>query len=249
MLLLPKKTCLAFLIFSFCSRGEGQQLASDTGISRPLKNALSVYHRALYPETGLYNGIEYLPYFFPFVEDQPFFLSDRPLTGSVVYKNILYENVKLMYDVTRQQLVVIHPFHLQKIRLTTAHVNAFNLADHQFENLTSDSLSKGTITTGYYEVLYKGKNVRLLSSIKKDITEELTSTYGVLYHLKDNNHFFIEKDGRYYALSNQRSVLNIFSDRKKEMIPFVTKNKPERRRNNEEVYKLIAKFYDELRSR
>ena len=248
MLLPGEKTCLAFLALLFCLPGKGQEPAFDTSIGKPLKHALSVYHHALYPETGLYNGAEYLPYPFPFVEDQPFFTSDRPLAGSVVYKGILYENLKLMYDVTRQQLVLIQPYNLQKIRLTTAHVKAFTLANHQFTKIIADSLSKANISTGYYEVLFTGKTVKLLKHIKKDISEELTSTYGVLYHLKDNNHYYVEKDGAYYEITNQRSVLAIFSDKKKEMTPFVRKYKPARKGDNEQTYKLIAKYYDELRS-
>jgi hypothetical protein len=249
MLLLRKKTWLAFLVLSFCSRSKGQDLASDTSISSPLRHALSVYHEALHPEVNLYNGPEYVPYYFSFVNDQPFFISNRALAGSVIYKSILYENVKLMYDITRQQLVISHPLNLQKIRLNNAYVTAFSLTDHHFVKITADSLAKGTIPTGYYQVLYSGKKVKLLKSLKKVIVEELTSTYGVLYHLRDHNQYYVERDGQYYPLTNPRSVLNAFSDRRKDMTPLVRKNKPVRRGDNEETYKLIAKFYDELRSR
>src|SRR5687768_9303789 len=94
------------LILCCCIKGIAQHVTADTVLSKQLHAAIASYHHAVYPENSLYNGSEYLPNNVAFVNGQPYFLSNRPTPGSVLYKGLLYEDLRLMYDLTRQQLVV-----------------------------------------------------------------------------------------------------------------------------------------------
>ena len=236
------------LFFSFCITGNTQYVTADTILNRQLSAAIESYHKAVFPENALYNGSEYLPNNIAFVNGQPYFLSNRPLSGSVLYKGLLYENLRLMYDLTRQQLVLIHPVNIQRIKLNTPDIKQFTLDNHLFLNLQTDQQPAQNIPAGIYELLFKGKVTRLIKNNKKTITEELTSSSGVLYFIREENSYYIEHGGRYFPLSNRRSVLRAFSDRKKEMNQFLKTNSVSPQANKEAAYKLIAAYYDQLKS-
>lgn len=233
------------LLLCFCIKGNTQYVSADTILSRQVSAAIASYHQAVFPENALYNGSQYLSNNVAFVNGQPFFLSNRPLSGSVLYKGLMYENLRLMYDLTRQQLVLIHPVNIQRIKLNTADVLQFTIEDHRFLNLQQATQN---IPAGIYELLFKGKVTKLIKNNKKSITEELTSSSGILYYIKEENTYYIQHGDRYFPLSNRRSVLRAFSDRKKEMIQFMKTHKVSPRANNEAAYKLIAAYYDQLKS-
>ena len=236
------------LILCFPIKGNTQYVTADTTLNRQLSAAIASYHQAVFPENALYNGSEYLPNNVAFVNGQPYFLSNRPLPGSVLYKGLMYENLRLMYDLTRQQLILIHPVNIQRIKLNTADIMEFTIQGHRFLKLQTDQQATQNIPAGIYELLFKGKVTKLFKNNKKSITEELTSSSGVLYFIKEENTYYIEHGGRYYPLSNRRSVLRAFSDRKKEMTRFLKTHNVSPRANNEAAYKLIAAYYDELKS-
>jgi hypothetical protein len=236
----------ACLILLSCIRANAQDVVADTILSKQLSSAIQIYHQAVYPENALYNGAEYLPNNVLYAEGQPYFLTNKPSSGSVMYKGILYENLRLMYDLTRQQLVVIHPLNVQRIKLHTGDISRFTILDHRFVNLQPGEQTTQNVPAGFYELLHEGNVTKLLKRNSKNIEEELSSGSGVLYFIKESNNYYIENAGRYFPLSNRRSVLRAFSDRKKEMTQFLKTHTISPRVDNEATYKLIVAHYDKL---
>jgi hypothetical protein len=237
----------AMLFLSLCLKGMTQQLPDSSNV-QGVETALEIYHQAVFPESVLYNGSEYLDSKLIFVEGQPYFLSLSPLPGSIIYDGILFKPVSLMYDLLRDQLIVIHPSNHFRIELTASKVNRFIADGHQFINIRPDTLSKQSIKPGYYELLYEGKHVTLVKKLRKVILEELSSTDGVLNHLKDKNAFYIKKENNYYPVSNKNSLLNIFNDKRSEMQQLLRKHKIQRKGNNDETYRLACRYYDSLKN-
>ena len=244
---LKKAFSTVLFFFSVWLPGITQQLP-DTSNLPGLETALQVYHQAVYPENVLYNGSEYLDSKLIFVEGHPYFLSLSPLHGSIIYEGILFKPVSLMYDLLRDQLIVIHPSNHFRVQLTASRVNRFVADGHQFLNIRPDTLAKQSIKPGYYELLYEGKEAMLVKKLRKVILEELSSTDGVLNHLKDKNAWYIKKGNTYYPISNKNSLLHVFNDKRNEMKQLLRKHKIQRKANNEETYRLACSYYDSLKN-
>lgn len=224
-----------------------QNFIPDTSAeTSSLHNAVNLYHRFLYPETGLYNGSEYVyNVYYPFIINQgdPFFQSNRFDTGVVFYNNVLYENVPLLYDIIKEELLIHDPTNDNIIRLNNERVGWFIISGHTFIRLNQDDTVSSAVHTGFYDLLYNGNTSfyeRGLKIIKDDI-----SMSGVLNRsVIESNEYFIKKDNRYYAVENKRSLLLIMNNKKKEVEQFIKKNKLNLRKNPEDALRKIVAYYD-----
>src|SRR5882757_4954657 len=106
LLAIPYYSSLLF----FCSLytpTRAQPTAKDSLITaNAYSNVLQVYHQYLTPETGLYRGSEYVQYAYTFKTGHPYFDDIHMQKGSVFYAGILYENLKLFYDLIREEVVI-----------------------------------------------------------------------------------------------------------------------------------------------
>ncbi len=101
-----------YLLSTFCINSYkacSQNITIDSAAqATAFHNAVNLYHHSLSPETGLYNGSEYqynLYYPATFNEGHPFFVSRQFDSGTIVYNDIMYRKVPLLYDVVMDELV------------------------------------------------------------------------------------------------------------------------------------------------
>lgn len=167
----------AVLFFTFQLSGQTPQADSLNYLSA-VKNAKTLYRQFIDPPTGLYNGAEYVDYSYQITEGHPFFESADFNPGSVVYDGILYENVRLLYDIIKEQVVIKDPFEVYKPALINERVNEFTLSDHKFVRLVENDSANAAINTGFYEVLYSG-TTGVYKKQKKKIQENIAFTNGI----------------------------------------------------------------------
>ena len=89
----------------------------------PYYNALQIYHQYVTPETGLFRGSEYVQYGHTLREGHPFFDDGHQQQGSIFYDRILYENVMILYDQVRQQVVINDPYEDYKLFLINEQID------------------------------------------------------------------------------------------------------------------------------
>ena len=198
---------------------------AETDNATAIANAISMYHRSLQPETGLYNGVEYIDYAYTIEEGSPFFISAQFLTGSVVYNNMLYEDVPLLYDIIRGEVVISDPSHLHKISLLNERITRFTVSDNSFVRLTKDSSSQPIIATGFYQLLYSGRT-RLYKKQTRTIQESMSgSSAGLKRYVEESNNYYLEKNHIFYAVNNKALLLAALKDKQKAVQHFIKKNK------------------------
>jgi hypothetical protein len=61
-----------------------------------------------------------------------------------------------------------------------------------------------------------------------------------------NNNYFIYKDSSYKSVNNKREILDVLKDKKAEIKDFISKNKPDFRKDFENALVQIAKHYDQI---
>jgi hypothetical protein len=239
----------AFFLHSF--NIAAQAPAPDAAAESPaLQRALEVYHQSLSPETGLYNGAEYTySIYYPFIIDQgdPFFQSKRFDTGSLVYNNILYKKVPLLYDIVKGELLINDPGNTYIIRLHNERIDWFNLWGQTFVQVKKDS-SNGTIQTGFYNILYNG-NTSLYKRPSKLLKESYVNSMGLHKYVVEIDAYFVKKGNLFYEVKNKKALLALMGDRKKEVEQFIKKNRLSYRKDQENALVKIVAYYDGLNNR
>lgn len=246
--LISTSTFLQGVFFLFFSAASAQDFVKDTAVKTASFLAVNSYHQFLTPETGLYNGSEYTyNTYYPLTinEGNPFFQSNKFDTGSVFYNNVLYENVPLLFDVIKVEVLTNDPSKVYIIRLNNERISWFTIWKNTFVRIVTDSTSNPQVQTGFYDLLYQGKT-SLYENVSKTIKENSASIQGINRYVVESDEYFIKKDSRFYKVKNRKSLMGILSNKKKELTQFIKKNKLNVRKNTTYALAKIVAFYDEI---
>ncbi|MEP6583786.1 MAG: hypothetical protein ABJA90_05955 [Ginsengibacter sp.] len=216
--------------------------------SLQLQNAINLYHQSLIPETGLYNGSEYAyKAYYPYAinEGDPFFISREFYSGSVFYNGLLYQNIPLLYDIIKGELLTKDLSQINIIRLNEEKVRWFTIYNQTFYRLVKDSIAKNTVSTDFYDGLYIG-NTSLYKHVSKIFKENSSSAQGINRYVVEKDEFFIKKGNEYFRINNRKSLLNVLSDRKKDIGQFMSKSKLKLKKNKEDAFIKVVTYYDGL---
>src|SRR5580704_11895584 len=99
--------CITFVAIFGSSITSTQSQQPDTSFtSISVKNAIEVYHRILNNASGLYNGGEYVKYYFNFEDGSPYFGINDSVPGSIFYDGVMYRNIFMKYDEVKDEVVI-----------------------------------------------------------------------------------------------------------------------------------------------
>lgn len=234
---------ITLIILAISTCGFGQSTKPDSSfVAAARKQAVGLYERTVRLQAHVYEGNQYINHD-PRIQVHPYYAVDSLQTGTVVYNGVQYRNVAMVYDIVRDELVVEPPEGGYRLRLETDKIAAFSLGPYQFTRIVGDSIAG--IRTGFYEVIYPGK-VKALAQRIKTIHEDISGGSYKAEYLK-NDRFFIQKDGAFYEVKTKRAVLNLFSDKARELRKYMRTNglkfKEEQR---EQTIAKLTQRYDEL---
>ncbi len=239
---------LFFVIFGFISTSIGQELASTTPVVRSsgVAASLALYDSATVESQHLYNGKQYYIYDSREVEHQ-FFLTEDWTMGSVFYDGQQFEQVPLLYDIVRDQLVARYRHGFGNVTLQNRKIRSFTLAGHDFMRVEADTGRMEGLRTGFYDQLYNGKT-KVLARRRKERLQQLSETkITVEFPVKDQ--FYLYKNGEYQPVHSRRSVLVLLPEQKRLLKKELRKQNMSFRQNREEAIKIMAARYDELTKR
>lgn len=131
------------------------------------KECIHVYNEAFTgPNSLLYHGVEYIPNAL-YIAGDAFFLSDQWRDGDVCIECKVYENVPLLYDIFKDQLVLQSWNKIYRILLDKQNVRWFTIGKHRFVCIDrNDSTEQGIPPSGYYEELIRGPVILLAKRVK-----------------------------------------------------------------------------------
>ena len=205
--------------------------------------ALTFYHSYLTPETGLFRGIEYAAYDFTLREGNPYFGDKKRRPGTVTYDCVLYNNLLVLYDEVKDNLILYDVTNIFKIDLYPDLIDRFTIEDHRFIRL-KDSLNPNQPHNGFYEVLYQGR-ITLLKKEKKTIVEDLASANVAEYYIRGaDTSYYLKKNNVYYPVRNTKSLLRALKDRSKDVKRFIRSNGLSMRRDREYTLLKVSAWYD-----
>ena len=241
---LVKLPPVLILLLLFYNHSLSQRLRPNSSSLRAYKNAIAFYNQSFREELHLFNGKEEQAYPYQFSEGTPYFLSNKWSKGTLDYDGKMYEDVSLLYDVVRDELIYLYFDNRSRIRLIKEKVSEFSIMGHNFINITPDSLFSSSIAPGFYDKLYQGK-INLLVKRTKKIDNSIKLS-GAETKVFDKDRYYLRKENNYYSVNNKRSLLHKLNDKRKELQPYIRQNKLNFRKDIENAMVKTLAYYDQL---
>lgn len=238
---MPKRLLYILLICCLSQRVAAQN-ADDTTLHENALNAIGVYYENLGEESPLYNGSEYIEYAYTLQEGHPFFQTASFINGSVNLDGMIFREVPMLYDIVKDQVIILDFQKVYKINLPAGRVQQFFLLGHLFVRLTPDS--SGQIKPGFYDQLYNGK-IGLFAKREKRILEKYSNIQISKVVISQNN-FYVKKDGGYYIIRNKSSLLSVLKNKKKEVQQYWKSNNIKFKKEPERAMIMAVEYYDQI---
>ena len=201
-----------------------------------------IYNPFIEKQSRLYNGVEHLGYSYK-IKGHAYFLQRELSIGTVVYDEIEFANVPMLYDQLKDQVVIQYTDGFTKMGLISAKVQSFSLLNHHFIRLQGDSASGSPIITGFYDELYTGKTNVLVKRgkfIEEIVKEEIEREF------KEITIVFIQQEGKYYAIKTYNTLLTVLKDKAPQVKQYLRKNRIKFRKDPENTILKAILFYDSL---
>lgn len=231
--------CQAFVILFVLSGAPlAAQVQQDTAfLSSAIAHAKNNYSQKQTEQPQLYNGSEYVDY--PSRRGQhPYFISENWMAGSLHYNGQQYHDVSLLYNSYTDNVIIEHSSS-PMLQLAKDKVVYFSMQGHEFV-----LINEATLPTGFYERLCNG-NVKAYAKRIKEINKNMTSSE-IQIDFIEKSKFYIFKEGKYYLVRSKKSVLAVFSDRKKELNQFIRKKSLTFQKNRDSDIAQLTAFYNQL---
>lgn len=221
---------------------QGKQSADTSILLQQKKEAIQLYYNSLDIQSGLYNGSEYIIYAHLLKNDHPYLDTAKLTTGSVFYDGMQYQNVPMLYDIVKDELIAQHYNKVFYIQLVKSKIDEFNILNRKFIHLGKDSTRKGNVKDGFYEVLYDG-NIKLYAKRIKTI-QEFIPDMQIERRVFASNRYFIYKDDVFHEVFNQSSVTKVLGDKKAILNQALRKQHIKFRKQRETAMKLMLQQYE-----
>lgn len=221
-----------------------QSTQNDTLKNMQLKNAIGVYDRYNADNAPVYNGQEYLYYTFK-MEGDPFFGGAEFSNGWVSYSGRKYISLLLMYDIVRNQLIVLSPDKKIPIVMHNEFIDSFSFAGHTFIALKEDH-TQNLYNTGFYDLLYNGSHVQFLERHLKAANPRIVGTI-MTTSFEEKDRYYIYKNGLYYLVTGKKDVFRVFNDKIHDLKKLMRQNHLKMRHKNFESAAIkVTALYDQL---
>ena len=146
-------TLLLFLISALGAAGQVPKPDSSF-VQSARYQAVAAYEKATHVQSHVFEGNEYITHDHR-IKIHPFYRVDSLQTGTVALNGVTYHNVRMLYDIVRDELAVQPPEGGFRIRLRTDKIADFSMGPYRFIRLEGNSIVGAP--TGFYEVLHNGR--------------------------------------------------------------------------------------------
>ena len=227
---------LAFCLFHFLYSTGQTSIKTSTAKT---DSVINIYFSKQKKELAIYNGRLFRGHEYG-IEGHGFYFTSDWQTGNIQYDGIWYNDLPMRYDIYKNEVMVNHPNNIPII-LFGERVQQFHFADFHFYRLKTGI--KNEPIADIYQLLADGK-IKLLSRRSKIIEENLENKK-VEKKFIEQDKFFLVKDGIYHSIRNQKSLLNLLSDRRQEILKDLRKNNIRFKKDREKTIIHIADFYNQ----
>ncbi|NVO18100.1 MAG: hypothetical protein HXX13_00275 [Bacteroidetes bacterium] len=231
---------IQFLCLSYIS---GQNLLPDNVMLESARHSVTgLYEKNASNHLGIYTGADYQ--FEHTNIGNTLFHDPHFIIGDVIYDNIRYVDIPMVYDLVKDELVVQNPEKLNNIAIQSDRISRFWLQGCCFVRISPDTVTGPNVSSGFYRCLYDGRTRVFTRSMK--FIEEYAEDGKMKKMVREKDVWYINKGGKLFEVNNKRSVLMILEDRNKELRLFCRKNHLKFRTPMDISLIKLAEYYDQI---
>jgi hypothetical protein len=240
---MPVKRLSVILLIMFLRQPVFAQRVNDSVfVARLSQNMKRVYPSFLIREAPVFNGKIYHPDQRPLDNGHPFYISSDYVDGTISTNGFVYTNLKIAYDLVRNQLTILHFDGVSSIIVPPDHVDSFSLHNHKFINLRLAADSTLQLKEGYYNLLYDG-SVDLLVKRTKTISEKITPLR-VERLVSQQDKYYLKSESAITLIKNKKALLNLLRSTKGENERFIKDNHLNFKGDKENAFLKLVQFHD-----
>ncbi len=236
--------CLYLVVFVglFFSFNHTIAQTTSSNKSSAYDNIKEYYQNEIGDKSHLYNGREYAKYKSG-IQGTQFFISPEMQSSAIFYDGTLYEDVPLLFDLVRQEVVINRYDENTRIKLLNEKIKYFIISGHRFENIIANEENTKDISSGFFDIIFSGKASVLVSRIKK---VEMTLNPEDPPKFTERDKIFILNGNSIYSIEKTTSILKALNDKKDLVKTFIRKNKFRFKNNTEEELVKAVAYYETL---
>ncbi len=242
-----RKLTLPFFLLAFPALLAGttttaQQIVTTSSVPA-FTNAVQQYNVALASQLPIYNGKEYIDYKQNFEVGQPYFLQKSWTIGTMVYENVQYAGVPIMYNLVTDEVIIPTPDTAAKIQLQKDRVQAFTVGGHLFAYVPANSVLHDAVPAGFYDILVAGSTavyVRRTKNIQTSLQREIE------YKIYSRNHYYLKKNNSFFSFRSRNELLKLLPEKRKELQQFIRQNHIKYKKDRENGMVTIVTYYNQL---
>lgn len=199
-----KPLTLVLILLLFCPAIHSQE--SDTNYYKAFDSIVGIEN------TNLLNGTQFIDKYRSTETNNRFFKSYEFLNGSIVYDSQLYNNLKIKYDLHKDQIVLELPNknNYFQLNINTDKVKQFTIDKHVFINYSNNNTSLNALEiNGFLEPIFKGNNIELFIKHFKSRKESIKGSR-VESDFKLKSQFLYLYKEKFYLLKSKNKLKKVF---------------------------------------
>jgi hypothetical protein len=217
-------------------------VADSTYSKAAYNNAVTSYHKYTDKQARLYNGFLHIGYSNK-IEGVAYWPDNTWQKGSVVYDGVYFPDVSMLFDIYKDELVILH-FHRLLLTLHNEKVKEFTFGNYHFVRIQRDSSKHVTLNAGFYQQMYKSNNITLLGRRVKLLEETITDV--LIQKFIPKNFYYINRNNTWYAVKTYGDLRDILKEKSKEIKQHLKKNKVRWRKDRERALVLAVQYFDAI---
>lgn len=220
-----------------------QTNSSDTAFFKNiLDSTIAFYTKSLGQNSLLFNGREYTGSYSRTI-GHPFYASDRPQKGSILYDRIAYPHSAIMYDLTTDEIFIKTVDNIS-LKLINEKIERFSLGEQMFVRMTATPDKNGIVSDGFYEVLYDGA-ITVFAKRKKQL--EPTFNLEDPYRFVQYNSYFIKMNDTFHEVKSEKSLLLLFPGYQKDIRKYMRTTRVRFKKDPETFVVRAAEHYSQIK--
>ncbi|MGZ8558440.1 MAG: hypothetical protein ACXWWC_08915 [Chitinophagaceae bacterium] len=229
----------AIFLFSFYSAAPQPLSYPDKKPSVASANAASLYFNSQSKTLAIHNGRIF--YGYPGMIGHAFYPEPLMQNGSLFYDGTWYPDISFIYDIFKDEVITLHP-NSALVRLFSERVQQFYFQGQSFVYLSPNDKDH-VIKSGFYQRLADGA-ITIYARRRKIIEEKIVEVR-LERRFIFSTQYFVFKDGIYYEINKQKSLLNLLKGSKPGLVQHLKTQKLKFKTDKEKTIVEIANFYNQ----
>ena len=218
--------------------------AQDHSLQPTIEQYAAAYMDVASAQAAIFSGNRQKPLTQMLLNHQ-YFKNQDFVNGRLSYNGVVYPDVSLRWDLYRDELIIFSPTNYN-IVLTSNNIDFAEIHGYHIFYLHPDSVA-GYPPAGNYIRLYSGDDYLLLEKLTHNLYRDKNVQRGrFAYYFDLTTHFYLQKNGTYYKISNRRSLLKTLSTHRKELRRFINARNMRYKDDAEKMVLEVVKEHEKL---